>query len=173
MTMSVHYSVDNQMVIMVSISNVLLIYSFEAQAFLPSIFCATSGHNGLQSRDNGGAWTLSKDPSQDGGINQVTSRAHGANNGQSWSQRHRVSKAEAKAQGATHRGSQAEATCECHQFPTPGKRTWALTAALVADVFVFAFQVFMADAAKHDCMRHPAFCVVKKHVQTCLCCLCL
>jgi len=83
MTMSVHYSVDNQMVIMFSISNVLLIYSFEAQAFLPSIVCATFGHNGFQSRDNGGAWTLSKDPSQDGGINQVTSRAHGANNGQS------------------------------------------------------------------------------------------
>ena len=134
MTMSVHYSVDNQMVIMFSISNVLLIYSFEAQAFLPSIFCATFGHNGFQSRDNGGAWTLSKDPSQDGGINQVTSRAHGANNGQSWSQRHRVSKAEAKAQGATHRGSQAEATYECHQFPTSGKcrkHAWASTAALV------------------------------------------
>ena len=57
---------------------------------------------------------------------------------------------------------------EGHQFPTSGKRELI---AMVVNTFFVLF--FMADAAKHVCMRHPAFCIVKKHVQTLCVCLCL
>jgi|SouAtlMetagenome_1021521.scaffolds.fasta_scaffold00809_3 hypothetical protein len=53
---------------------------------------------------------------------------------------------------------------EGHQFPTSGKRELI---AMVVNTFFVLF--FMADAAKHVCMRHPAFCIFKMHVQTLFC----